>query len=397
MTARCLAVRVPARALCAALLLAGARVQGQGVAVSTSVQPTLQSWSFSALPSLDSVRVRGVTQFSVPVQLQLSIGDRWLVEAITSYASSTLTTDGGRDSLASPLSGPSDVRLRAVGRVFGERVLLTTQVNVPTGRTLLTRGELTTVEVTASPALETTVPVLGTGLAASVGAVFGWRRGAWALGAGASLEQRGQYQPVEARALGLSGPLTLAPGTVTRVSLAGDRLVGEQKLALFFATDFFGSDRVDIVPVGGTLQTRTYRLGPSVAFGGEMTAVTARFRSVRTSIVNRTRFAFQGPDGKPAAGSSGNRLDFSIKGVRGRPGRRALLLSLGGRFDTGLAVDQSIATAAMSAVSIGAGVEWPVTSVIISPSAALEIGRLDTGRGAAMARGITFSGAIRAQ
>jgi hypothetical protein len=78
----------------------------------------------------DSLRVRRAAQLTVPVTLAVPLGGVWTVDVTSVYASGAVTFGGGRATL----SGPSDVRVRATGRLGGNALIVTLGANAPTGR-----------------------------------------------------------------------------------------------------------------------------------------------------------------------------------------------------------------------------------------------------------------------
>ena len=133
----------------------------------------------------DSIRLRSITQVSVPISLAVPLGSMWTVDLQSVYSTVRLGFDprtGARQNLT--LSGISDVRVRATGRLFNDGLVFTAGINAPTGRTELTANDLTVLRASAAPALGLSAPPVGGGPAGTVGLVLARKIGAWAVAAG---------------------------------------------------------------------------------------------------------------------------------------------------------------------------------------------------------------------
>lgn len=195
------------------LLAAGvpvaSRAQGGGKlvgGVGSDVGVVYESWHFGSdgipqpgLATGATSRVSSASQLSVPVSVQVPLGERWSVDASGAFASGTVKLAEpdeltGADEYT--LRGMTDVRVRATGRVVGDNLLLTFGVNLPTGKTSLDRGEFAALRVLAAPALSFQSPVLGTGSSATVGAIYARQVAGWAWALGGSFELNRSYAPV---------------------------------------------------------------------------------------------------------------------------------------------------------------------------------------------------------
>jgi hypothetical protein len=112
------------------------------------------------------------------------------------------------------------------------------------------------------------------------------------------------------------------------------------------------------------------------------------FRSFTIGLEDRYRSRFTGFDGTKAAGSSGNVFDASLEMVTGSPDRTGLFLRADGRFNSGLAVDNTIATAAMTSGGLSLGIAAPIGRATLQPFVRGQIGRLDTGPATTTAVGL---------
>ena len=344
--------------------------------VTTTVGGSFSHWQFSTAAPQDSLAVSRVSQLGVPISAAFSIG-RWTFDAGFAVAAGKVKLSNGRSL---DLNGITDVRIRAVGHLVSDHLLLTLGVNAPSGRTKLAGNEVDAIRVLGAPALRMPVTNLGIGPAGTVGLVFATRAGAWSLGVGASVEGRGKYAPIESKIAGVTLPTDLHPGNTFRGSIGLDRIVSSARFSLLLATEVFSRDRIELrAPGGGGAVTTSYRLGPQFLATGFLELGVRGFRALTVSFADHYRTAFAGPSGQKVAGSSGNVAALGIEGITGVAGRTGILFRLDGWVDSGLEVDNSITTAAMNAVGLTLGLSIPAGRATIQPFVRGQIGRLDTG------------------
>jgi hypothetical protein len=276
------------------------------------------------------------------------------------------------------LDGLSDLRLRLVGRVAGDQLLLTLGATLPTGKTGLAGPELDAQRILAAPVLAMPVPALGTGFGATAGIVVARRAGPWAIGLGTSYELRGEYQPVESAIAGVSSATDLDPGDALHFSVGADRLVGPHRLALVVAGDIYGEDQVSLAS-GSTSTTSTYKLGPTVRALAQLDLAAAGFRQMSFAGQVRRRSPFTGLDGAEVAGSSGTAFDVTLRMVRGRPRALGLVFGANATIDSGLEVDNSLATAGGSVFGATFGLSVPAGRSVFEPYVRWATGQIDTG------------------
>jgi hypothetical protein len=200
------------------------------------------------------------------------------------------------------------------------------------------------------------------------------------------LEIRGQYTPLEARIAGVQSPADLHPGKTVRFSLGADRLVGRGRLSLLMAGDLYGTSRIEIAS-GANPVARQYKLGPQFSGTALIDFGLPGFRSFSIVVADRYRTEYTGSDGTKAAGSSGNVLEGSFGFITGRDQAVGLSLRFDGRLDSGLEVDNTITTAAMTSGGVTLGLFVPVGYGAIHPFVRGQLGKLDTGPNSSTAIG----------
>ncbi|MBK8246786.1 MAG: hypothetical protein IPK85_05240 [Gemmatimonadetes bacterium] len=361
--------------------------------LATASAVSFTTWRFATPLGLDSAAVSSVQQLAVPYSFRVAVGSSWSVDATGAISRTSVGLASGQGD-ARELTALSDVRVRAVGRVFSDRLLATFSANLPIGATGLSAEELDVLRVVAAPALQMPVAGFGTGAGGGAGMAYAWQAGSWSLATGASYEYRGAYQPVEARILGASTTADLQPGGTVRASLAADRLLGEHRFSVLMAVDVFGQDRFD-VRVGGLTTRSTYTLGPMVSVAGQLEVASTHFRDARIYFSERSRLPYTGRDGAAVRGSGGSSLEVGAMGSVGRTGRPAPFGSVALHFDSGLASDPSITTAAMTMARVQVGYELPSRRSLFRPSLGLNFGRIDIGEQASAAVGVQLGLSLR--
>jgi hypothetical protein len=399
-------------ALAAALLAAGslaapaARAQGTtatadeptrptGLAVLTgTVAPIYQRWSFGDPIVQDSGRVTTVSQLAVPFSLRFPLSERWSGDVSGAVARSTVEGDSQQWSLG----GLTDLRLRAVGRLRGDNLLLTVGVNLPTGQVELDGDELRALQFVAAPTLGMAVPVFGGGLGGTVGLVAaGQAAGGWAYALGASLEQRTRFTAAELTVAGNSTATDVRPGQAVHLSFGADGLVAGGRLSLFAIGDLFGDDQLRVRTSPFTAEESSYRLGPAVTSGARYEFPTTRLRSLTAAVTNRYRTKYKDADGHPVDGSSGDAFDATVSAVTGTVDRPGLLLALRGRFDTGLASDDRLVSAASRIFGATVGVAIPRGRYTATPSLRASFGTIDLGPTSTSARELALAFTLAAR
>ena len=342
----------------------------------TVIAPSYTAWSFSDALLQDSVVVERVWQLALPVSTSFTAG-AWTFDIGAALTTARLQLPGGRSV---SLDGPTDIRIRAVGRVIGDRLLVTAGLNAPTGKTRLDASELDVLRVLSAPGLGMPTAQLGLGLGGTAGLVYAWQAGDWGLAIGGSFEARGRYSPVEARIAGLSAETDLDPGHAVRFSLGADRLIGSGRFSVLVATDLYSEDHLTVTGASQAATAATYRLGPQVSVNAFLDLGVRGFQRFTLAVADRYRSKFTAADGSKAAGSSGNLLDLSVEAMTGGGGAtRGVFGQASARFDSGLGIDNTITTAAATTGTLRFGLWQQAGRAVVQPFASLAVGRIDAG------------------
>jgi hypothetical protein len=247
-----------------------------------------ESWSFSgAMPSGGASSVVGASQLTVPVTAVIPVTSAWALDAYVAYAYGSVTVDRGgavgQEQLT--LSGVNDAKLRLVGKLHGDNLMLTLGASLPSGTTALGPTELEALSVLASPALRFRTPTLGNGPSGTGGVVVAGTKGSWALAMAGSFEKRGDYAPAEALTSGLGRP-ALRAGDAVHVSLGADRLLQSARQSFSLIGDYYlhgslrdpGAASTDVGFLLGPAVTATYQTQASFEKVESMLYVLERFR-----------------------------------------------------------------------------------------------------------------------
>lgn len=379
MCSAALAVLACAGATSAQERLIGNRTVGGGI--------SMESISFggagllqTAFAGLDTTRITRVQQFSLPVTASSPLGAGWRLDVTSFYAAGRVTyADSAGATRTANLSGISDVRARATGRLFRDAVLLTVGVNAPTGRTELDAAQFSALRVVSAPALGIGSPPVGAGLSGTLGVVFAQQTRHWALAYGTSYEMRGQFQPVAALTAG-TGATDFLPGGVFRASIGADRLLGSHRLSIAAAADVFADDRLrgaalgDSTPGGVTGESRV-RLGPVLSGDVQLFIAAPRVRELLTYAAYRWRAPFS-RDGNTVERSSGQYIEAGVRTVVPWRRGRDVVLSTDGRWHSGLGVDQGLPTAGVTSGSVMAALQITRGLMTVQPYVRAQAGSL---------------------
>jgi hypothetical protein len=366
----------------AALVLAAARGEAQerlierrslGVGGSSDVVSFRGDGLFQAgFADLDSVRVTGLRQTTLPVAVATALGGGWRLDVTALFAQGRVTyhdaSTNGAERTAT-LSGMSDVRQRATGRLLSDALTLTVGVNAPSGRTDLSSSQFSALKVLAAPALALGSTPVGSGPSGTLGLVFARQGGPWNLAFGASYEHRGTYQPVAALTAG--APSTdFRPGGVIRASFGAERTVGPHRLALALATDVFAEDhlRGSLDASGGTPDATiaAVKLGPVFTGDAQLQVASQTLRDVVVygSWLWRAAYA---RDGVTAEGTSGTYLETGARAAYPLRPRTDLVFGTGLRWHSGLGVDEGLTTSGVRSADVTVGLRAQRGVVSVQP------------------------------
>lgn len=375
-------------ALLSALIPVVASAQGRLTgATNSDVTPTITYWSFSSGTAVqpdqlggDSVHVAHVWQFSIPIDVAVPIGDRVTVDASGAWQTGTVQLAGTDTALHMDhytLSGLTDIKLRMVARLVGDNVLLTLGVNAPTGTTNLNAEQYKALRVLAAPALELPNATLGTGPGGVIGVVLARHIAGWSWAIGGSYELRGSYVPIEAYADFATAP-NYQPGNTTHLELGADGYIGSSNMTFGVTANVYAHDALTVQDSGGAKYTTNVHLGPSFQGTWQWTFATPGFRELSLYALDRYRTRYD--EGGPSiAGTSGNYLDAGIRGAIPLGDATSFTTTLGFEEQTGLSIDNSFATAGITAGTVTLGIAQDFGMYRLEPFVRGGYGKLDMG------------------
>jgi hypothetical protein len=328
--------------------------------------------------------VTGASQLTIPVGLVIPIVPGWTMDTYVAYTKGQvrLAIPDASGQTSYQLNGLTDARVRVVGSLVGDNVLLTAGVSAPSGRTSLNAGQLDAFSVLSAPGLRFRSPVLGSGGGATLGLIFAQSVADWSLALGTSYETRGSYAPAEALTVGAS-PNDLQPGNALHLSLAGERVMGALRHTLSVSADIFRPGELrNAASVDGTT---ALALGPSVAATYQVDA-TVGMLETSSFVVARRRAEYKF-GGERVMGSDRTELDGGTQVIRALSPSTALRLGLDARYlnaSFGLdpvadAASQSVnfSTAGIKAVGVTVGVRSSHAGLTVEPFVRAQLASLD--------------------
>lgn len=375
--------------LAAALGPVAVRAQSLIDSGSLTLAPSYRRWSFIDPITVDSLSVKRADQFTLPISISVSPLRNVTLDVSAAYARSTISYSAPGSLPQLELSGFTDAKIRAAARLLGDRLWLTLGTNVPTGKDRLGGDEATVIRAIGSPVLRMRTPALGNGTGITGGFVYTGVVGRWAVGLGASYEIRGSYTPLEAALAGSTTLSDLDPAEAVHFSLGFDRILGQGRMSFLFVGDRYGTDAITLRSGTGPGARATYQLGPTFGAHWSYAFATPGLRQVFFRASDRYRTRFKAGDRGTIAGSSGNSADVGFGLTSGRPGSVGLVVGLDGVFDSGLTVDNTLATAAMNSGTGTLGLEIPLGRLIVRPFGQLTYGKLDLGPASTTARAVS--------
>jgi hypothetical protein len=357
-----------------------------------ALSPVFETWQFAdgVQHGTGNTRIQRATQLSLPITAAIAITEQWTFDVTTAFANGTVRLEsdpldpGAPTSSDLTLSGIADVRVRATGRFFDERVLLTIGAVAPSGSTNLDPEELSALRVLSAPALSFQTPLLGGGAGAIVGVVLARPAGQWGLAAGTSYEYRGRYTPATLAA-GIPTP-DFSPGGVVHFSLGADGLVGRHGATLTASLDVFGNDRFEARD--GATPGQETRLGPVGTIDARLNLATSTFRELTLYVIDRYRTSFKRGD-ETVDESSGNYLDAGVQSLYPLAPRTGLLVAINARHQTGLGFESSIQTAAIASGALTLGISHAFAGGLeLAPFVRGQLGTLESGDESTSVRGV---------
>ncbi len=321
----------------------------------------------------DSVLVREIAQLQLPLGAVVPVGPSWTLDVGTFYTATQVTVaeSGRRRTMA--LAGPGDTRVRLVGRLRDDGLVLTLGVNAPSGQQQLTTDALGVLRVASAPALGLASAPVTAGVGGTLGVVAARGTDAGSVAVGLSYEVRGRFQPVAARLLGTT-PAQYTPGGAARVTVAGDRRLGRHKAVVNVAGDFFLDDIVE-VGTGADRRRAAVRPGALLSVDGELQLAAPGVRELSLWTLVRNRRPFQ-REGVPLAGSDATYVDGGVRASVPLVSRLDVTTALDARWQSGMRVAPGVLTMGGTAGVATLGLSWRGGSWTLQPYARAQGGNL---------------------
>ncbi len=321
----------------------------------------------------DSVLVRELAQVQLPFTAAVPLGTNWTLDVGTYYTATQVTlADSGRARTVT-LAGPGDTRVRAVGRLRDDGLVVTAGLNAPSGMRQLTNDALDVLRAASAPALGLGSAPVSAGLGATLGVVAARASDAGGVAVGASYEVRARFQPVAARLLGTT-PAQYTPGGAARVTLAADRRLGRHKLVVNLAGDLFLADILES-GTGADAVRATVRPGPLLSAEGELQLAAPGVRELSLWTLVRRRQPFA-RDGAALAGSDATYVDGGVRASVPLVSRLDVTTALDVRWQSGMRVAPGMLTMGGVAGVGTVGLSWRGGSTTVQPFVRAQGGNL---------------------
>ncbi|MGH7574032.1 MAG: hypothetical protein ACREM1_02740 [Longimicrobiales bacterium] len=341
--------------LCVVVVLthacAGVAVEAQSPPFDGQAGVSFESYSFG---SSNATGVEGITLFAVPLTVRARLSEHFEARASSFYARAALSRNDGSKST---LAGLTDTEVRLTYAVPGDRLRISAIALAPTGRTELTSEEMDVAGVIAADVLPFAITDWGSGggTGASAAAALPLDE-ASVFGVSASYLVALEFEPVAATGF------AYRPGNQVHVRAAIDRtfgLAGKASLQLtwqHFAADVSAGS--NIYQAGDRLQAlASYAFAAGTRAGGIVYAGYLRRGEGRyTEIVELT------PAQDLIYGGTAFRIPAG--GVVLTPSLDARLIGRDNGTDEGYSI------------TIGSGIELPLSSALLVPTARARFGRL---------------------
>jgi hypothetical protein len=231
---------------------------------------------------LDAPANQTISQLAIPMFVTIPVSERLTFDVGTSYARSRVTSDNGM----SQIDGITDTQIRGNLTLGSDFVVLTTGLNLPTGRSSVTLDQFTAAGLIGNDFLAFPISNMGTGLAVTAGVAVARPLGDWNIGFGGSMRRSTSYEPFD-----IPGQtLRYQPGNEYRARVGVDRPVGDGRVAFGLTYSAFGRD-----DVGGSVYNTGDR---AIAQGGYSTLLSGRALTLAAYNVFRAPGSYA--SGEPA-------------------------------------------------------------------------------------------------
>jgi len=183
-----------------------------------------------------------VTELAVPLTFLYPFSPKLSLYAITSPVISTLNAGENYG-----LNGLSDVKWGGHYLAFGDRMLFTFGMNLPTGKHALETQEYSVASILALPAFNFRVPSLGQGLDVQLGVSSAQEFGDWIVGYGATYLMKGGFKPFKGfdEDYNPGDEITLTAGADRKTVLIGKEMqIRGDVLYTMYSNDTWGGANV---------------------------------------------------------------------------------------------------------------------------------------------------------
>ena len=216
----------------ATIASSGLAAQALPAGASIRVAPQFTSYTVGAPGN------KTISQFALPIAVEVPLFSRLSIEVGTAYAKSKLT----QSSTTSEITGFTDTQVRGNLTFGNDNLVLTAGMNVPTGQSTVKLNQVLAAGQIGSEFLAFPIPSMGSGMAATGGLAVAKNFGAWNLGAGGAFRHATEFEPFQSP--DTSANVKYQPGNEIRARVGLDRTVGDQgSLSLGFTVSQFQDDK----------------------------------------------------------------------------------------------------------------------------------------------------------
>ena len=367
----------------------------------------LSAWHFNKPLPQTGGAVANIAEVAIPFRMR-SVFGRWSVDlsgaaafgavhfAASEPAPGSGGGDAGEDRVVS-IVGPTDVKLRITGPLYGDNLLLTAGLNLPSGKVGLDGDETSALQAIGAPAVRMPVGAFGAGAGATLGVIRAFEGDEWAVAVGGSVEQRSEYSPIALLLAGGKSETRVTPGTAIHGTLGFDRALGESRLSALLVGDLFSKDKVRFGGGGAPESSNDFQLGPQITITSRLDFAASAWRESSLNLAARMRSEFSDSAGAKVAGSGGTYFEGSVGGVRGGATGRGFVIGADARWHSGLEFTDALVGAAVSAVGVSIGVESAGVSRTTRFVVHGQYGTFDTGTASTSGFGVTLGMSVGAR
>ena len=187
--------------------------------------------------------MKSVTEIAVPFAAVWQASSRFALDLGGRYANASLKDEAGAST---SISGLTDIQVRGVYQIVPDLAVFTLAVNLPTGKSQLTPGQLPIASVLASDLIPFPVANFASGFNVTTGLALAVPVSGWAIGLAGSYRANGSFTPISDT--GAAGSSYKAGGEF-RMRLGADRIVGQSRISLGFTYSSYGEDEFGASPL----------------------------------------------------------------------------------------------------------------------------------------------------